>query len=169
MTDVAGSKDEASLPSRRYAHYVLAVMVIMYTCNYLDRFVLTIMITDIKADLEIFDTMVGFLMGPAFAQNQRTDCGTPQEQVQFQGLPCRICWLGYDERHKAGLRFNEMVRDGEVDGPIVIGRDHLDCGSVASPNRETGAHFRWQRSVILPVAAIAPAPDAPQAPGKGSN
>ncbi|MEM6992447.1 MAG: urocanate hydratase [Myxococcota bacterium] len=59
------------------------------------------------------------------------------EQVQFQGLPCRICWLGYGERVKAGLRFNEMVASGELDGPIVIGRDHLDCGSVASPNRET--------------------------------
>ena len=62
-----------------------------------------------------------------------------QEQVQFQGLPCRICWLGYDERDKAGLKFNEMVRNGELKGPIVIGRDHLDCGSVASPNRETEA------------------------------
>lgn len=59
------------------------------------------------------------------------------EHVQFQGLPCRICWLGYGERHRAGLRFNEMVRNGELSGPIVIGRDHLDCGSVASPNRET--------------------------------
>jgi urocanate hydratase len=58
-------------------------------------------------------------------------------QVRFQGLPCRICWLGYGERHRAGLRFNEMVRNGELAGPIVIGRDHLDCGSVASPNRET--------------------------------
>ena len=60
-----------------------------------------------------------------------------QEQVHFQGLPCRICWLGYGERAKAGLRFNEMVRSGQLKGPIVIGRDHLDCGSVASPNRET--------------------------------
>ncbi len=60
-----------------------------------------------------------------------------RKHVQFQGLPCRICWLGYGERHRAGLRFNEMVRNGEVSGPIVIGRDHLDCGSVASPNRET--------------------------------
>ncbi len=59
------------------------------------------------------------------------------EQVAFQGLPARICWLGYGERDKAGLRFNEMVRNGEVKAPIVIGRDHLDCGSVASPNRET--------------------------------
>jgi urocanate hydratase len=58
-------------------------------------------------------------------------------QVRFQGLPCRICWLGYGERHLAGLRFNEMVRRGELRAPIVIGRDHLDCGSVASPNRET--------------------------------
>jgi len=61
------------------------------------------------------------------------------EHVQFQGLPCRICWLGYGEREKAGLKFNEMVASGELDGPIVIGRDHLDCGSVASPNRETEA------------------------------
>ncbi len=59
--------------------------------------------------------------------------------VQFQGLPARICWLGYGERLKAGLRFNEMVARGEVSAPIVIGRDHLDSGSVASPNRETEA------------------------------
>lgn len=60
-----------------------------------------------------------------------------QEQVAFQGLPARICWLGYGERHKLGLIFNELVRNGEVSAPIVIGRDHLDSGSVASPNRET--------------------------------
>ena len=60
-----------------------------------------------------------------------------REKVQFQGLPARICWLGYGERVKAGLRFNEMVARGEVKAPIVIGRDHLDSGSVASPNRET--------------------------------
>lgn len=60
-----------------------------------------------------------------------------QEQVEFQGLPARICWLGYGERMKAGLKFNEMVASGEVSAPIVIGRDHLDSGSVASPNRET--------------------------------
>jgi urocanate hydratase len=59
------------------------------------------------------------------------------ERVKFQGLPCRICWLGYGERAKAGLAFNELVRSGKVSAPIVIGRDHLDCGSVASPNRET--------------------------------
>ncbi|TET37097.1 MAG: urocanate hydratase [Anaerolineales bacterium] len=59
------------------------------------------------------------------------------EQIQFQGLPARICWLGYGERAKAGLRFNEMVASGELKAPIVIGRDHLDAGSVASPNRET--------------------------------
>lgn len=62
-----------------------------------------------------------------------------REQVSFQGLPARICWLGYGERAKAGLRFNEMVARGEVKAPIVIGRDHLDSGSVASPNRETEA------------------------------
>ncbi len=60
-----------------------------------------------------------------------------REKVHFQGLPARICWLGYGERLKAGLRFNEMVAKGEVKAPIVIGRDHLDSGSVASPNRET--------------------------------
>ena len=60
-----------------------------------------------------------------------------QEQVEFQGLPARICWLGYGERAKAGLKLNEMVASGELMAPIVIGRDHLDCGSVASPNRET--------------------------------
>ncbi|HYF73299.1 MAG TPA: urocanate hydratase [Nocardioides sp.] len=59
------------------------------------------------------------------------------ERVHFQGLPARICWLGYGERHLAGLRFNEMVASGELKAPIVIGRDHLDCGSVASPYRET--------------------------------
>ena len=59
------------------------------------------------------------------------------EKVAFQGLPSRICWLGYGERVKAGLAFNELVRTGKVKAPIVIGRDHLDCGSVASPNRET--------------------------------
>ncbi|HEY3752348.1 MAG TPA: urocanate hydratase [Pseudonocardiaceae bacterium] len=61
------------------------------------------------------------------------------ERVAFQGLPARICWLGYGERHIAGLRFNEMVRSGELSAPVVIGRDHLDCGSVASPYRETEA------------------------------
>jgi len=60
-----------------------------------------------------------------------------REQVEFQGLPARICWLGYGERAKAGLKLNEMVASGELKAPIVIGRDHLDSGSVASPNRET--------------------------------
>jgi urocanate hydratase len=62
-----------------------------------------------------------------------------EERVAFQGLPARICWLGYGERARVGLRFNEMVRRGEVSAPIVIGRDHLDSGSVASPYRETEA------------------------------
>jgi urocanate hydratase len=57
--------------------------------------------------------------------------------VPFQGLPSRICWLGYGERAKAGLAFNKLVAEGKVSAPIVIGRDHLDSGSVASPNRET--------------------------------
>jgi urocanate hydratase len=60
-----------------------------------------------------------------------------EERVEFQGLPARICWLGYGERHRAGLAFNELVRSGKVSAPIVIGRDHLDSGSVASPYRET--------------------------------
>lgn len=62
-----------------------------------------------------------------------------RKRIHFQGLPARICWLGYGEREKAGLAFNELVRSGAVKAPIVIGRDHLDCGSVASPNRETEA------------------------------
>ena len=70
-----------------------------------------------------------------------------QERVAFQGLPARICWLGLGERAKAGLRFNEMVANGEVKAPIVIGRDHLDCGSVASPNRETEAMLDGTDSV----------------------
>ncbi|MBN9655136.1 urocanate hydratase [Halobacillus sp. GSS1] len=60
-----------------------------------------------------------------------------QEKVQFQGLPSRICWLGYGERKKMGMAINELVKKGELSAPVVIGRDHLDCGSVASPNRET--------------------------------
>jgi urocanate hydratase len=59
------------------------------------------------------------------------------ERIAFQGLPARICWLEYGERAKAGLKFNELVASGKLKAPLVIGRDHLDCGSVASPNRET--------------------------------
>ena len=62
-----------------------------------------------------------------------------EERIAFQGLPARICWIGLGDRHRAGLMFNEMVASGELSGPIVIGRDHLDSGSVASPNRETEA------------------------------
>jgi urocanate hydratase len=61
------------------------------------------------------------------------------ERVEFQGLPCRICWLGYGDRHRMGLEFNRLVREGKISAPIVMGRDHLDTGSVASPNRETEA------------------------------
>jgi urocanate hydratase len=60
-----------------------------------------------------------------------------QEMISFQGLPARICWLKYGDREKAGLLFNKLVREKKVKAPIVIGRDHLDCGSVTSPNRET--------------------------------
>jgi urocanate hydratase len=62
-----------------------------------------------------------------------------RERIAFQGLPARICWVGLGQRHKLGLAFNEMVRNGELKAPVVIGRDHLDSGSVASPNRETEA------------------------------
>jgi urocanate hydratase len=62
-----------------------------------------------------------------------------RERVKFQGLPARICWLGYGERAEFGVALNDYVRDGKLKAPIVIGRDHLDCGSVASPNRETEA------------------------------
>jgi urocanate hydratase len=62
-----------------------------------------------------------------------------KEKVPFQGLPARICWLGYGERDKAGERFNDMVASGEISAPLALGRDHLDCGSVASPYRETEA------------------------------
>src|SRR5699024_9781940 len=60
-----------------------------------------------------------------------------QKMIKWQGLPSRICWLGYGGRHRFALKINEMVANGEISAPIVIGRDHLDCGSVASPNRET--------------------------------
>ena len=62
-----------------------------------------------------------------------------RERIQFQGLPARICWVGLGQRHRLGLAFNEMVASGELTAPVVIGRDHLDSGSVASPNRETEA------------------------------
>src|SRR5690606_24449458 len=62
-----------------------------------------------------------------------------RERVAFQGLPSRICWLGYGERAKFGLAINDLVKAGKIKAPVVIGRDHLDCGSVASPNRETEA------------------------------
>ncbi len=82
-----------------------------------------------QAVLELFPDDAGLQRWIAMAQ----------QRVPFQGLPARICWLGYGERAKAGLAFNELVRTGEVGAPIVIGRDHLDAGSVASPNRETEA------------------------------
>ena len=74
-----------------------------------------------------------------FPENRHTHrwLDMARERIAFQGLPSRICWLGLGERHRAGLAFNEMVRNGELKAPIVIGRDHLDTGSVASPNRET--------------------------------
>ncbi|MEN0062520.1 MAG: urocanate hydratase [Myxococcota bacterium] len=77
----------------------------------------------------------------AFPENEglRNWLELARERVVFQGLPSRICWLGYGERAKAGAIFNDLVRTGKVSAPIVVGRDHLDCGSVASPNRETEA------------------------------
>jgi len=85
-----------------------------------------IRVTD-RALLELFPEDKGLARWLAMAE----------ERIQFQGLPCRICWLGYGQREKAGLLFNNLVKTEKVKAPIVIGRDHLDCGSVASPNRET--------------------------------
>jgi len=87
------------------------------------------------ADIEATDRAILEL----FPDNQRLRrwITMAEERVHYQGLPARICWLGYGERHRAGLRFNEMVASGELKAPLVIGRDHLDCGSVASPYRET--------------------------------
>jgi urocanate hydratase len=87
------------------------------------------------ADIAATDAAVGAL----FRDNEPLQrwLRLARERVQFQGLPARICWLGYGERHRAGLLFNELVAAGKVKAPIVIGRDHLDSGSVASPYRET--------------------------------
>jgi len=89
------------------------------------------------ADIAVTDRVIGELF-PENASLQRW-LRLAQERIAFQGLPARICWLGQGEREKAGLAFNELVRTGAVKAPIVIGRDHLDTGSVASPNRETEA------------------------------
>jgi urocanate hydratase len=88
-------------------------------------------------DIAITDEVISKL----FPQNQSLQrwLRLAREKIAFQGLPARICWLGQGEREKAGLAFNELVRTGKVKAPIVIGRDHLDTGSVASPNRETEA------------------------------
>jgi urocanate hydratase len=85
-----------------------------------------IKVTD-RALLELFPEDQGLARWLAMAE----------ERISFQGLPARICWLGYGQREKAGILFNDLVKSGKVRAPIVIGRDHLDCGSVASPNRET--------------------------------
>jgi urocanate hydratase len=87
------------------------------------------------ADIAATDQAILELFGEQ--QHIRRWIELARERVHFQGLPARICWLGYGERHVAGLRFNELVASGEVRAPIVIGRDHLDAGSVASPQRET--------------------------------
>ena len=89
------------------------------------------------ADIAVTDTVIAGLF-PENTSLQRW-LKLAKEKIQFQGLPARICWLGQGEREKAGLAFNELVREGKVKAPIVIGRDHLDTGSVASPNRETEA------------------------------
>jgi urocanate hydratase len=89
------------------------------------------------ADIAVTDETIAGLF-PANASLQRW-LKLAREKIAFQGLPARICWLGQGEREKAGLAFNELVRTGAVKAPIVIGRDHLDTGSVASPNRETEA------------------------------
>jgi len=88
-------------------------------------------------DIAVTDAAVLEALGPD--HSQRPWLLAAQKHVKFQGLPARICWLGHGERERIGLLFNRLVRDGLVKAPIVIGRDHLDCGSVASPNRETEA------------------------------
>jgi urocanate hydratase len=89
------------------------------------------------ADIAVTDEAV--LAAVPGDENLRRWITMARERVAFQGLPARICWLGYGDRAKVGLVFNELVRTGKVKAPIVIGRDHLDCGSVCSPNRETEA------------------------------
>jgi len=89
------------------------------------------------ADIAVTDEVIAGLF-PDNSSLQRW-LKLARERIAFQGLPARICWLGQGEREKAGLAFNELVRTGRVKAPIVIGRDHLDTGSVASPNRETEA------------------------------
>ncbi len=88
-------------------------------------------------DILVTDRAVKEVMPDDVALHRWLDMA--EERVAFQGLPARICWLGYGDRHRVGLMFNELVRTGAVKAPIVIGRDHLDSGSVASPNRETEA------------------------------
>ena len=88
-------------------------------------------------DIYKTDAKVKELMPDAPALHRWLDMA--RERIHFQGLPARICWVGLGDRHRLGLAFNEMVRSGELKAPIVIGRDHLDSGSVASPNRETEA------------------------------
>ncbi|HAG62707.1 MAG TPA: urocanate hydratase [Kocuria sp.] len=86
-------------------------------------------------DIEVTDNAIKELFPDNTHLHEWIDAA--QEHVEFEGLPARICWLGYGERHKAGLLFNQLVAEGKVSAPIVIGRDHLDSGSVASPYRET--------------------------------
>ena len=86
-------------------------------------------------DIEVTDNAIKELFPDNKHLHEWIDAA--QEHVEFEGLPARICWLGYGERHKAGLLFNQLVAEGKVKAPIVIGRDHLDSGSVASPYRET--------------------------------
>jgi urocanate hydratase len=94
----------------------------------------------LSGDPEDINTIDTALLA-AFPENKkmRRWLTVAKERVAFQGLPCRICWFGYGDREKAGVLINDLVRQGKVSAPIVIGRDHLDCGSVASPNRETEA------------------------------
>jgi urocanate hydratase len=86
-------------------------------------------------DIRMTDAKMRELFPQDRMLNQWLDMAS--SRIRFQGLPARICWIGLNERHRAGLAFNEMVRTGELKAPVVIGRDHLDSGSVASPNRET--------------------------------
>ncbi len=131
----AGAKEAGVLDAYAYPGFVPAYIRPMF-CEGKGPFRWVALSGD-PADIARTDRAVADL----FPENEglRRWLDLAARKVRFQGLPARICWLGYGERDRAGLAFNDLVRRGEVKAPIVIGRDHLDCGSVASPNRETEA------------------------------
>ena len=135
-TRCAGWRPSTATPTRsRYPGFVPAYIRPLF-CEGKGPFRWVALSGD-PADIAVTDDAILDLFGEQ--DHIRRWIELARERVKFQGLPARICWLGYGERHLAGLRFNELVASGAVQGPIVIGRDHLDAGSVASPQRETEA------------------------------